>query len=522
MKRYCLSVSLAVSMLWLPAARSGAAGPAADARIDAAFAAFWRASTAEESADASAALIASGVTFDDALRRLKLGRRYTAAVPTGVVRLSRRADGDEFSYSFDVPRSYDPSRKYRVRFQLHGGVGAGEDNRRRGTGAIGTLAGDEQIYVLPTSWLDRPWWSEAQVRNLRAILDDLKRRYNIDENRVVLSGVSDGATAAFYVAMTDPTPFASLLPLNGSLMVLAGRILALGDLFPNNLLNRPFFIVNGERDMLYPTSAIDPIVRHLQRAGVQIDYEPQPDAGHDTAWWPEVRPVFERFVRDHVRHPLPDVLTWQKGDHDSFNRVHWLVIDRLGSEQVSLPDVNQMPTPQTLHFGILTTGPRVTRVIPESNAADLGVQVGDVIVRLDGEPLPADADVAQALARCCQPGTTIDLQLLRGRELVATQGIYEPRSIYGMTVPLFARRAPNGRVDLVKSGNTVRATAGGVAAYTLLLSPDAFDLTKPLTVITNGRVSFEGRVDRSLATLLKWAAIDNDRTMLFAAELHVN
>ena len=106
MKRCCLSVTLAISMLWLPGARSGSAGPAADTSVDAAFAAFWQASTAAEISGATAAIIASGVTFDDALRRLKAGRRYTADVPTGVVQLSRRAVGEEFPYSFDVPRSY--------------------------------------------------------------------------------------------------------------------------------------------------------------------------------------------------------------------------------------------------------------------------------------------------------------------------------------------------------------------------------------------------------------------------------
>ena len=60
----------------------------------------------------------------------------------------------------------------------------------------------------------------GQVVNLRAILDRVKRTYNVDENRVVLSGVSDGGTGAYYVAMRETTPFASFLPLNGYLMVL--------------------------------------------------------------------------------------------------------------------------------------------------------------------------------------------------------------------------------------------------------------------------------------------------------------
>ena len=86
---------------------------------------------------------------------------------------------------------------------------------------------------------------------------------------------------------------------------------------------------------------------------------------------------------------------------------------------------------------------------------------------------------------------------------------------------LFDNSRPSGRVDLVRSGNTVTASTRGVAEFTLLLSPDAFDFTQPVKVEANGRVVFSGRVEPSLATLVKWAARDNDRTMLFGAELHV-
>jgi hypothetical protein len=86
---------------------------------------------------------------------------------------------------------------------------------------------------------------------------------------------------------------------------------------------------------------------------------------------------------------------------------------------------------------------------------------------------------------------------------------------------LFDRPVPSGRVDLVRDGNTVRATTRGVVAFTLLLSPDQFDFRKPVTVVANGRPVFNGKVQKDLRTLLKWAAADNDRTMLFGAELHV-
>ena len=87
--------------------------------------------------------------------------------------------------------------------------------------------------------------------------------------------------------------------------------------------------------------------------------------------------------------------------------------------------------------------------------------------------------------------------------------------------PLFARGGAPGRVDLSRAGNLVTATTRGVAAFTLLLSPDQFDLAKPVKVVANGRTVFDGKVEKSVRTLLKYAASDNDRTMLFGAELHI-
>jgi len=67
----------------------------------------------------------------------------------------------------------------------------------------------------------------------------------------------------------------------------------------------------------------------------------------------------------------------------------------------------------------------------------------------------------------------------------------------------------------------ITASTRGVAAFTLLLSPDQFDFARPVKVVANGRTVFDGKVERSVKTLLKYAALDNDRTMLFGAELHI-
>ena len=96
---------------------------AQQASVETAFKQFWDAKNPNDAAKTVNAVVSSGIKFDEAYARLKKGRAYTADAPTGVVRLSRKTPEAEFAYTLDVPPTYDPARKYQVRFQLHGGIG---------------------------------------------------------------------------------------------------------------------------------------------------------------------------------------------------------------------------------------------------------------------------------------------------------------------------------------------------------------------------------------------------------------
>jgi hypothetical protein len=502
--------------------------------VDAAFTQFWDAATPQRAAAAAEAVAKSGVTFDEALARLKRGRSYKGSVPHGVVELTHQIGGTAFPYKLDVPENYDPARKYQVRVQLHGGVGRPDAAPR--AGGIGALAGAEQIYVLPTAWAAAEWWTDVQLTNLHEILDSVKRSYNVDENRVVLSGVSDGGTATYYFAMRDTTPFASFLPLNGALAVLRNRSMRIdGELSANNMLNKPLFVVNGGRDPLYPAAEVEPFIEHLIKGGVPLTYLPQPQGVHNTAWWPEVKDTFEAFVREHPRNPLPDKLTWETDLTAGTNRAHWLVIDalspaapgratakdagRTGGAAAELADLNDFSTGPLPNFGLRVAGNRVVSAAEGSNASIFDFHPGDVVTSINGKAVPAGANVLDVLGSF-EANQIVKFAVTRDDQPVELSGFFLSAAPGGVT-PLFRRTAPTGRVSLVKSGNTVAVSSTGVKSITLLLSPDAFDLSKPVVVTAGGRTVFEGQVAKSLATLMAWAARDNDRTMLFGAELKV-
>lgn len=490
--------------------------------VDAAFEQFWRARNPAEAAQAATAVVESGVGLDEALERLERGRPYAADVPRGVIPRSRQTDTLEFPYTIEIPNNYDPSRRYQVRVHLHGGVSRPTATRRRGSGSIGALSGVEQIYVMPVAWNDAPWWSHLQIENLNAILDDLKRTYNVDENRVVLSGVSDGGTAAYYFAMRDTTPYASFLPLNGAPGVLRTPMLGLDDLWPNNLLNKPFFAVNGALDRLYPADRVAQDVGHLQRGGVDLTFLPRADGEHNTAWWPEVKDTFEAFVAEHPRDPIPATLTWSASASDTSQpRAHWVMIDSLAPPEPEplLPDLNLIGQLLVRSFGVRAMGARVAAVTRPSNAERFGLLAGDLVLAINGRALPSGVDLVDALA-VNELDTELTLSVERGDEILELQGVYLP-DIVPAARRLFVSERQAGRADVTREGNTIRARTHAVGALIFLLSPEVFDLSQPVTVEVNDRVVFEDRVSPSLSTLMKWAARDNDRTMLFPAELRI-
>ena len=374
--------------------------------------------------------------------RLKAGKAYSAQEP-GTRRLDTFVNGTLLDNTLDVPAGYDPARRWPLRVQLHGGVGRMPMEPGQGTRSPrgpNRIAGGPELVLEPRAWATSQWWQWNQVQNIATLVERVKRDYNVDESRVYVTGISDGGTGAYYLAMRDATRWASCLPLNGHPSVLGNPATgADGSLFLGNLVNCPLYLVNGGRDRLYPAAGVAPFVEVMQRAGVDPVFNVYPEAGHDTSWWPVERPRFEAFVAAHPRQPHPARISWETERVDRYNRFRWLVIDRLGPRptDTALEDVNEV-------------------------------------------------------------------------------------AIAGRSYQLFERAGRSGRVDVARDGNRFEAKTRGVEQFTLLLSPDAIDFSRPVTVTVNGRTAFDATVTEDVATLLEWAARDNDRTMLYGAEIRIN
>jgi pimeloyl-ACP methyl ester carboxylesterase len=380
--------------------------------------------------------------FDVAYARLKAGITYELA-PTGrITDWQARINGDVIDNLVEVPADYDPARPIPLRISLHGGVGReapGPGDQPARALSNRHPAGRKEIVIHPRAWSASAWWQPAQVDNILGLVERAKRVYNVDESRIYVTGISDGGTGVYYLAMREATLWSACVPLNGHPLVIANpQTGADGQLYSGNLANCPLYIVNGGKDRLYPAASVAPIVELFKRAAVPLTWQVHPDGEHNVNWWPEERPRVDAFLTAHPRQAHPAKITWETERTDRYNRFRWLVIDRLGTRgsDVALDDVNTY-----------------------------------------------------------------------------RQGM--------RTARLFERLKPSGRVDAERQGNTYEVRTRGVQQFTLLLSPDAIDFSRPVRVTVNGRTVHDAVVARDLAVLQKWWKKDHDRTMLYGAELKV-
>ncbi len=379
--------------------------------------------------------------FQGALARHRRGREYATDVPTGrILRERTSSAGVRHPYMILVPEDYTPDRRWPVRFDLHGGMGAPEWQKLDGSWSPGWRIPRGQIVILPAGWWDSMWWEWSQVENFEAILREAKATWNIDENRVVLYGNSDGGAAVFFQAMRTPDRWAGFAGHVAPPDRLVRREFRPdGQMHVSNLAGQRFHLGYGERDPKVPIQHLRRYLALFTAAGADIEHYVLPGQGHSLRIPREREEQFARFLFGTERDPLPDRLSWATERTDRYHRRSWLVIDELEP-------------------------PRARRDVEPDNI------------------LP-------------RWGTRIQLR-----------GPTQPRSDWG-------------RVDVVRDGNRVTATTLRVRRFRLLISPSEFDLEQPIVIERNGEVVHDAKVTPSVATLRKWATIDEDRTLAFAAEI---
>ncbi|MDC1141915.1 PDZ domain-containing protein [Planctomycetota bacterium] len=391
------------------------------------------------------ALLTSALAGDKAARTelLKLsveeiqsaikGYEFKEAKKSGIVQLKTKCpDGHARPYWVRIPKGYDPAKSYPAIVGLHGGVNGAplygnEENTAPGKGSIGfweSNLGDQvdEVFLIGCSASPREtnknavWWKREGQRNILHFLFETKCQFNIDDDRVFLTGHSDGGSGSFAMAAHMPNAFAGYFPMNGHPLVQAMD----GEGFwIENLKGKKIYAFNSGKDGLYPAAQMTPIYDQANAAGADVKYSvhSENDHGIRNVVGKEIPKFMKEYAAKWTRNSTPDEVDWTCDSTDC-GRCGWLEIKEIAELVEDRAEANRDITlgPGRVRLGIMVKRdvdqPTVDSVVPKSTAEQMGLKVDDQIIELDGKKITVMKELADALSKC-KAGDKVKIKVTR-------------------------------------------------------------------------------------------------------------
>lgn len=139
-------------------------------------------------------------------------------------------------------------------------------------------------------WLDP--FNEAQVVNL---VEFAIEHLQVDPNRVVAYGISDGGFGSWFFADTHPELFSAAIPIAQAY----GLITSDGGIIRKTEI--PLYIIHGEVDELFPYTNTETLVEQSRTAGSEIELVKIDGAGHS------IHCGYQPYVKDAVEWLITSV-----------------------------------------------------------------------------------------------------------------------------------------------------------------------------------------------------------------------
>ena len=213
---------------------------------------------------------------DDAAFARRLADADPGRDEVGIIHSDNRSD-QRGGFSVYVPEYYSGEPCPLV-IALHGGSGHGRsflwtwlrDARTRGA-----------ILVSPSS--RAATWSlmgpDIDSSSLDAMVEQVKANWNVDAERVLLTGISDGGTFCYLTGLRDDAPFTHLAPCAASFHPMLLEMAS-----GSRMNGLPVYLIHGALDWMFPVEVAQTARDALSAAGADVVYREIEDLSHTYPW----------------------------------------------------------------------------------------------------------------------------------------------------------------------------------------------------------------------------------------------
>ena len=124
------------------------------------------------------------------------------------------------------------------------------------------------IFVMPQCPKDTFW--AARVESIVSFVKQLTEEYDIDTQKIYLTGLSMGGYGTWFTAMARPDLFAAIAPICGG-----------GMAWNAGVLKMPIWAFHGASDTVVSPTQSDEMVEALKFYGANVKYTRMDGVGHD-------------------------------------------------------------------------------------------------------------------------------------------------------------------------------------------------------------------------------------------------
>lgn len=191
-------------------------------------------------------------------------------------------------YQVYVPAAYDKSKTFPLVIALHG-MG-GDENSYFQAYAQGAFKVEAEkhgyIVACPKGRKPASMYIGDAEKDVMDVIAEMRRDYNIDPDRIYLTGHSMGGYGTWSVAINHPDVFAALAPVSGG----ANNPAAM-----SKIAHIPQLVVHGDNDPTVPVERSRVMVAAGKKLGAEIKYIEVPGGDHGSVVAPNFPAVFEWF-----------------------------------------------------------------------------------------------------------------------------------------------------------------------------------------------------------------------------------
>ena len=179
----------------------------------------------------------------------------------------------ELDYLLYLPPDYAGKDSWPLMVFLHGAGERGHDLnlvKKHGPPKLVEAGKDFPFIIVSPQCPTDQWWPGLE-KEVMALVDEIVEKYNVDESRIYLTGLSMGGYGTWTIGCSHPDRFAAMVPLCGG-----GRPFRAA-----SLKDMPIWAFHGEADPVVPVAESRQMVEAVNKAGGHAKLTTYPGVGHD-------------------------------------------------------------------------------------------------------------------------------------------------------------------------------------------------------------------------------------------------